>query len=112
MSLPPARTRENGGTTLTGNGYTTGKAVGVGPQVRALAQVSGIEGITVAELRAIATEHHHGTLSGALSNLHRDGDLAMLTLKRNRCHVYVTPPNVAGRETKPHGRNNLPNINA
>lgn len=97
---------------MHGNGYTTGRAVALQPQVVAYAAICGDKGLTVAELRDVATDHHHGTLSGVLSNAHRDGALAMLADKRNRCHIYVHPSFVNGREVKPHGRNNRPQINA
>lgn len=32
---------------------------------------------------------HHGQMSGALSNLHRSGQVFMLRDQRNRCHPYV-----------------------
>lgn len=101
---------------MSGNGYTTGKAVGVLDQVAQDVFLEFDHGMTVAELRRKHPEHHHGTLSGALSHLHREGTLAMLTEKRERCHVYVYDNGqesyIAGRETKPHGRNNRANINA
>jgi hypothetical protein len=44
---------------------------------------------------------HHGTISGALSNLHRDGRVALLaeTRPQQRSKVYVLPEHVAGRPT-------------
>jgi len=92
---------------VKGNGYTTGRAVALAPQVRALIATRGIQGMTVAELRDIATDHHHGTLSGSLSNLHRDGELALLNDKRNRCRIYVLPEFVNGRDVRPHGGNHV-----
>lgn len=97
---------------MSANGYTTSAAVAVGTQVLALVASRGAHGLTVAELRDIATDHHHGTLSGTLSNLHRKGEIAMLTEKRKRCRVYVLPENVNGRATKAHGLNHLDNIAA
>lgn len=32
---------------------------------------------------------HHGQISGALSNLHRAGEIFMLRTQRNKCHPYV-----------------------
>lgn len=92
---------------MRGNGYTTGRAVALSAQVRALVAARGIEGLTVAELREAATDHHHGTLSGCLSNLHRDGELALLNDKRKRCRIYVLPECVNGREVRPHGKNHV-----
>jgi hypothetical protein len=57
-------------------------------------------GVTVAEARR-DLELHHGQASGVLSNLHHGGHLALLAERRNRCHVYVLPENVAGRDTVP-----------
>ena len=60
-------------------------------------------GVTVTELRG-ATGWHHGKASGVLSVLHKVGKIARLEEKRGRCHVYVHPSFVRGRETQPHGR--------
>lgn len=60
-------------------------------------------GVTWAEL-AHALDVHHGTASGVLSVLHKDNRLARLSLRRNRCKVYVLPEYVNGREIEPHGR--------
>lgn len=67
--------------------------------VHALALV-GEAGATVSELResAMLSDIHHGTVSGALSELHKGGVIYRLTEVRDRCRVYVTAPNVAGRE--------------
>lgn len=48
---------------------------------------------------------HHGMVSSALSNLHRAGLLARLTVRRNRSSVYVAPEFVDGRETAEPKRN-------
>jgi hypothetical protein len=60
----------------------------------------GLEGVTIAELRRLHPDHHHGSLSSALTNLHRVGELACLMEKRDRCHVYVRPDRVNGRDTR------------
>jgi hypothetical protein len=57
-------------------------------------------GVTVVEARR-DLQLHHGQASGALSNLHRGGHLALLTERRDRCHVYVLVENVRGRDTIP-----------
>jgi hypothetical protein len=49
-------------------------------------------------------EIHHGTVSGALSALHKDKRIARLTERRKRCLVYVALDYVDGRETRPQGR--------
>ena len=41
---------------------------------------------------------HHGSISGALSNLHKDGRISRLTSKRDGCLVYVLNDWVQGRE--------------
>jgi hypothetical protein len=50
------------------------------------------------------TGWHHGTVSGALSVLHKDKRIARLTQQRDRCRVYVLPEYVYGRETDQQGR--------
>lgn len=51
---------------------------------------------------------HHGQASGVLSVLHKDGRIARLVQRRNRCHVYVAVEYVNGRETQPFGRVSKP----
>lgn len=97
---------------MSGNGYTTNEAVSLSALVTALTASREAYGLTIAELRAIATDHHHGTLSGCLSNLHRDGVLSLLNEKRTRCRVYVLPEFVNGREVRPHGKNHYEAIAA
>lgn len=46
------------------------------------------EGLTWVELGA-RFDLHHGQISGALSTLHRLGEVFMLKAKRDRCHPYV-----------------------
>lgn len=62
------------------------------------------KGVTVWEVRQL-TSWHHGQASSVLSVLHKEGRIARLTERRNRCHVYVLPEWVNGREVQPHGRN-------
>lgn len=63
----------------------------------------GERGITWREL-SDKTGEHHGTASGALSVLHKDGIIERLTETRDKCKVYVLPEYVDERETEPHGR--------
>lgn len=74
-------------------------------QNRTLALVSakGPFGITWHELAEI-TGWHHGTASGVLSVLHKEGQICRLKMKRDKCKVYVMPFDVWGREIEPHGR--------
>ena len=65
---------------------------------------AGEEGIVVVEVRE-QIENHHGYASGALSNLHKSGQLARLSDKRKGCKIYVLPKFVNGRETEKQGRN-------
>ena len=63
------------------------------------------KGRTVAELdEALAHLGHHGTISGAVSNLHKKGLIARLAEKRGKNKIYVMPHNVDGRETETQGR--------
>lgn len=64
----------------------------------------GRVGLTVAEARRLVPDEHHGSISGALSNLHQKGLVARLKERREGCQVYVTPDMVFTRETVPHGR--------
>jgi len=41
---------------------------------------------------------HHGQASGALSVLHKAGAIVRLVERRDRCHIYVLPNWVDGRE--------------
>jgi len=91
---------------MTMAGYTTAKAVKVKPMVNALVASQGTRGLTIGELRDVAQGYHHGTLSGSLSSLHRDGVIAMLDEKRNGNLIYVAPENINNRPTRAQGRNN------
>ena len=69
---------------------------------------AGEKGLTWSEAAAVLNNDprydatvHHGTASGALSNLHQAGHAARLTEKRLRRKVYVLPAFTAGRDTEP-----------
>lgn len=64
---------------------------------------AGPLGLTWKEL-ADLTGWHHGQASGTLSVLHKEGRIARLTERRDRCAEYVLPAHVNGRETATHGR--------
>jgi len=68
-----------------------------------LVRWKGKEGLTWLQLAQI-TGMHHGSASGALSRLHRAGQIARLTEKRGRSAIYVLPEHVQGRETSAQGR--------
>jgi predicted nucleic acid-binding Zn ribbon protein len=53
-------------------------------------------GVTWREL-AEMLQLHHGTVSGALSVLHKTGYISRLKEKRNGCKIYVLPNFVNGR---------------
>jgi hypothetical protein len=57
-------------------------------------------GMTWKEL-ADATGWHHGQASGVLSNLHQEGIIDRLTVRRHNCLVYVNPRYVEGRPMSP-----------
>jgi len=62
-------------------------------------------GVTIKELRRLYPEHHHGSLSGALTNLHRDDVIARLEDQRDKCKIYVMPWYVGERVTEKPGHN-------
>ena len=72
-----------------------------------LVKGNGPYGLTVRELRGL-TDWHHGQASGALSNLHKVGDLARLHDQRGHCKIYVVPEFVLGRLTERQGRHIAP----
>jgi hypothetical protein len=74
-----------------------------------LAAQQHVRGITIVELRESKGSLHHGKMSSALTNLHKEGRLVRLVERRDRSHVYVLPEFVAGRETLPF-RPNRPQI--
>lgn len=51
-------------------------------------EIRNPDGMTWQEL-GHAMNLHHGQISGALSNLHKAGEVFMLRKQRNRCHPYV-----------------------
>ena len=65
---------------------------------------AGSDGLTWRDLSALTGEHH-GSTSGALSNLHKAGVILRLADTRNRCAIYVTPDCVQGRETSAYKPN-------
>lgn len=50
------------------------------------------------------TGWHHGQASGVLSVLHKEGRIARLVKRRDRCRIYVHLDHVGGRETDSQGR--------
>lgn len=76
----------------------------------ALAAVTetGIYGLTWRDYARMRPGVHHGSASGALSNLHRSGLIVRLTERRNGAGIYVLPERVAGRTVVPYRRNRPP----
>lgn len=69
-------------TTEANNGTSTERARLI------LARLRGMPyGMTWKELGE-ALGLHHGQISGALSNLHKSGDVFMVRKQRNKCHPY------------------------
>lgn len=60
-------------------------------------------GITVGELRTLL-DVHHGSASSALSTLHKKGEIARLSDRRDKNRIYVVPAFVNGRTTEQQGR--------
>jgi hypothetical protein len=58
-------------------------------------------GLTVRECRDLI-EDHHGSMSGVLSMLHYEEDIALMEESRDGCHIYVLPQYVNGRATVEH----------
>ena len=60
-------------------------------QEKALAYIknAGVFGITWKEL-AIEMLWHHGTASGVLSVLHKEGEITRLRRTRGRCKIYIS----------------------
>ena len=60
-------------------------------QEKALAYIknAGVFGVTWKEL-AIEMLWHHGTASGVLSVLHKEGEITRLRRTRGRCKIYIS----------------------
>lgn len=102
--MPPPHPK---GESNMGNGYTTSDAFSVQAGIIRMIAARTSKGLTVAELRDKLPGYHHGSISGALSDAHRKGSLALLDEKRDGCRVYVHPLFVQDRPTRQHGRNHL-----
>ena len=63
------------------------------------------DGCTVHEIAILRQDGegymHHGSVSGALSNLHQHGKISRLESKRNNCHIYVLNAFVGDRQLSP-----------
>lgn len=89
------------------NADRTGKTAKNQTDVLRLIREAGADGLTWRDLARL-TGTHHGTASGALSGLHKTGQIARLTERRDRCQIYVLPANVNGRPTSEY----TPNVSA
>ena len=68
-------------------------------------KLSRLRGRTVGELDEELFElGHHGTISGAVSNLHKKEIICRLSDKRAGMKIYVMPYNTDGRITEVQGR--------
>ena len=88
------------------NNDKSGKTSKLQMSVFELLDRRGRRGVTWKELGDL-TASHHGSASGALSLLHKDGRISRLKETRNRCKVYVMNSHVDGRETEEHRGNKL-----
>lgn len=67
-------------------------------------QLQGARGATIKELREHFPDEHHGSLSGALTALHKAGRLVRTDSRRDRCSVYIgATALLAGRKAIPPG---------
>ena len=66
-------------------------------------RLSGLTGVTWYEIAKVLGIHH-GAASGALSNLHKAGQVARLKERRGGSSIYVRPIAVNGRPVAPYGR--------
>ena len=80
-----------------------GPRANISGEILDLLTQAGERGVTWYEVSEI-TGHHHGTVSGNLSNMHREGQVTRLSEKRGRSKVYVLPQHRAGRATERQGR--------
>lgn len=71
------------------------------PAVLELLTESGEEGYTYWEISRI-TGKGHGSVSGVLSDLHKEGIATRLVQERDDCGIYVRVENAAGRPTMPY----------
>lgn len=88
-----AERRDRGGETLT-----------LQQRVARVAAALGPTGVTIAELRKTIYWEHHGSLSGALTVLHKSGRLLRLREQRGGCSIYVAPRFLLDREPVPPKR--------
>ena len=85
---------------------TADKTGETGERQREALRILGVQtswGLTWKELTNL-TGWHHGTSSGVLSVLHKEGRISRLLEKRDACRVYVLNEYVFERETDSQGR--------
>ena len=75
-------------------------------EVVALLRTRRAFGVTVREMGVALGVNHHGTASGSLSAMHKEGLIRRLTEQRNRQKVYVLPEYVQRRDVEAQGRVN------
>jgi len=62
---------------------------------------AGMQGLTWKDLAA-ANDWHHGQASGVLSVMHKEGVIARLTERRDKCEIYILLKYVFDREVSPY----------
>jgi hypothetical protein len=82
----------------------SGQTATLQSRVVSMVAATGRYGLTCGEVEA-ALAMGHGSVSGALSNVHKGGRLARLTERRNGQEIYVSPRYVDGRELAPYRPN-------
>jgi hypothetical protein len=80
---------------------SSGKTAVLQDDVEAYVANRGIYGATIKDVRDAFPDHHHGSLSGALTVLHKGGRLMRLEEQRDKCSVYVLPVFLHGRRAVP-----------
>lgn len=83
---------------------SSGKTANVQATLARFVTAGGPRGHTIKEIRNCFPDDHHGTLSGALTALHKAGRVLRLTEQRDKCSVYVAPQFLLGREAVPPKR--------
>lgn len=82
---------------------TSGQTTNRQRTVYAMIEEAAESGVIWREV-ADRTGWHHGTVSGALSVLHKGGLVARLSDTRNGCKIYVAPEYVGSRSVEAQGR--------
>lgn len=79
-----------------------GRTLSLQRSILAKCQKALEHGVTVAEMRLAFERSHHGSVSGALTALHKQGRVVRLTEVRGKCKVYVAPEYQRERDGEPY----------